>query len=139
MSEIIEPRVLKGFRDILPDQQHERQRVVHILEDTVESYGFVPIDTPILEYADVLLGKGGDSITYVLIRAGLLEGLSMFRLFIGLIAVMCLFVPVWGCGGGDSGESESAATTHSHETSQQTTQAPRSAIPMRSYRATASA
>ena len=59
MSQIIEPRILKGFRDILPDQQHERQRIVRILEKTVESYGFMSIDTPILEYAEVLLGKGG--------------------------------------------------------------------------------
>jgi histidyl-tRNA synthetase len=56
---IIEPRVLKGFRDFLPDQEMRRKKIENILIETFESYGFVPIDTPILEYTDVLLGKGG--------------------------------------------------------------------------------
>ena len=59
MSGIIEPRVLKGFRDFLPDQESSRKRIRSILENTFVRHGFVPIDTPILEYTDVLLGKGG--------------------------------------------------------------------------------
>ena len=59
MAELIEPRVLKGFRDFLPDTELERKRVQGILEDTFERFGFVPIDTPVLEYTEVLLGKGG--------------------------------------------------------------------------------
>jgi histidyl-tRNA synthetase len=59
MSVVIEPRVLKGFRDILPDQELERLRIVGILQQTFSMFGFVPIDTPILEYSEVLLGKGG--------------------------------------------------------------------------------
>jgi len=59
MGELIEPRVLKGFRDFLPDTELERKRVQGILEDTFERFGFVPIDTPVLEYTEVLLGKGG--------------------------------------------------------------------------------
>lgn len=59
MAELIEPRVLKGFRDFLPDTELERKRVQRILEDTFERFGFVPIDTPVLEYTEVLLGKGG--------------------------------------------------------------------------------
>lgn len=59
MAKRIEPRVLKGFRDFLPAQELERKRIIQILESTFESFGFVPIDTPILEYAEVLLGKGG--------------------------------------------------------------------------------
>ncbi len=56
---LIEPRVLKGFRDSLPHQEIHKKRLVHTLEDTFSRFGFVPIDTPILEYAEVLLGKGG--------------------------------------------------------------------------------
>ncbi len=56
---LIEPRVLKGFRDSLPHQEIHKKRLVHRLEDTFSRFGFVPIDTPILEYAEVLLGKGG--------------------------------------------------------------------------------
>ncbi len=55
---IIEPKILKGFRDFLPPGEMERKRVVRILEDSFESCGFVPIDTPALEYTEVLLGKG---------------------------------------------------------------------------------
>ena len=55
----IEPRLLKGFRDFLPPQERFRQTLIRRLEDSFSSFGFEPIDTPILEYTDVLLGKGG--------------------------------------------------------------------------------
>ncbi|MDA3958375.1 histidine--tRNA ligase [Oceanispirochaeta sp.] len=58
MSTIIEPKILKGFRDFLPATEIERKRVIRLLENTFEGYGFVPIDTPVLEYSEVLLGKG---------------------------------------------------------------------------------
>jgi histidyl-tRNA synthetase len=59
MAGIIEPRVLKGFRDYLPDAEIERSALIDILERSFRSFGFVPIDTPALEYAEILLGKGG--------------------------------------------------------------------------------
>lgn len=59
MAEIIEPRRLKGFRDFLPQEELSRRTAVAELETALRMHGFVPIDTPILEYADVLLGKGG--------------------------------------------------------------------------------
>lgn len=59
MSDIIEPRVLKGFRDYLPEAENARSSLVKKLEKTFRSFGFVPIDTPSLEYAEILLGKGG--------------------------------------------------------------------------------
>jgi len=59
MATIIEPRILKGFRDLLPDQELVRKRIIRTLEDVMEQYGFVPIDTPVLELTEVLLGKGG--------------------------------------------------------------------------------
>ncbi len=55
---IIEPRLLKGFRDFLPSMEGERKRIICLLEKTFESFGFVPIDTPVLEYTEILLGKG---------------------------------------------------------------------------------
>lgn len=58
MAKIIEPRALKGFRDFLPQQEIARREILRTLEDTFRSFGFVPIDTPILEYTEVLLGKG---------------------------------------------------------------------------------
>jgi len=59
MPDIIEPRVLKGFRDYLPEAEIERSALLSTLERVFRSFGFVPIDTPALEYAEILLGKGG--------------------------------------------------------------------------------
>lgn len=59
MADIIQPRVLKGFRDFLPAAEMERAELVEILERIFRLSGFVPIDTPVLEYAEVLLGKAG--------------------------------------------------------------------------------
>mgnify|MGYP000873573845 CR=1 FL=1 len=59
MNERIEPRVLKGFRDFLPEQEILKRNTVRTLEEVFSGFGFVPIDTPVLEYAEVLLGKGG--------------------------------------------------------------------------------
>lgn len=56
---MIEPKVLKGFRDSLPGQEIARQKLISKVQDIFRSFGFVPIDTPALEYTEVLLGKGG--------------------------------------------------------------------------------
>jgi histidyl-tRNA synthetase len=55
----IQPRTLKGFRDFLPETMLPRERIMDIARRVFRSYGFSPIDTPALEYLDVLLGKGG--------------------------------------------------------------------------------
>ncbi|MDR0388435.1 MAG: histidine--tRNA ligase [Treponema sp.] len=59
MTNIIQPRILKGFRDFLPPAEIERRSLVERIEASFRMYGFVPIDTPALEYAEILLGKGG--------------------------------------------------------------------------------
>jgi histidyl-tRNA synthetase len=59
MAELITPRVLKGFRDFLPEAEIERKLLIEMVEATFRSFGFVPIDTPALEYTEILLGKGG--------------------------------------------------------------------------------
>ncbi|MCK9548757.1 MAG: histidine--tRNA ligase [Sphaerochaeta sp.] len=56
---IIQPRLLKGFRDSLPASEIPKKAIIATLEALFSSYGFVPIDTPALEYTEVLLGKGG--------------------------------------------------------------------------------
>ena len=60
MSRLIEPRTLKGFRDYPPRLMIPRERVLQTARDVYRSYGYAPIDTPALEYAEVLLGKGGE-------------------------------------------------------------------------------
>ena len=56
----IEPRTLKGFRDFLPKEARKRQYVIETLRKVFESYGFEPLETPALEYEDILLGKYGE-------------------------------------------------------------------------------
>ncbi len=53
-------QTLKGFRDFLPSEAKKRQYVIDTLRKVFISYGFEPLETPALEYADVLLGKYGD-------------------------------------------------------------------------------
>jgi histidyl-tRNA synthetase len=59
MVNFIEPKILKGFRDFLPAAEIGRRSLVERIEASFRLYGFVPIDTPALEYAEILLGKGG--------------------------------------------------------------------------------
>ena len=57
--EIIKPRTLSGFMELLPGKQLQFERMVAILRDTYSSYGFAPLDTPVIEDAQILLAKGG--------------------------------------------------------------------------------
>ncbi len=59
MSKLIEPRTLKGFRDFLPATMIPRERLMETARRVYRSFGFAPIDTPALEYTEILLGKGG--------------------------------------------------------------------------------
>lgn len=54
-------RVLKGFRDYMPEQMILRQRIISIFRSIFEQHGFEPLDTPALEYLDVLTGKAGEN------------------------------------------------------------------------------
>src|SRR6476659_8992115 len=58
-SQRIQPRTLKGFRDYLPKTMLPREQIMETARRVFRSYGFSPIDTPALEYLEILLGKGG--------------------------------------------------------------------------------
>lgn len=63
----IKSQTLKGFRDFLPVEARKRQYVIDILKKVFESYGFEPLETPALEYEEILLGKygtEGDKLMY---------------------------------------------------------------------------
>ncbi len=64
----ITPRTLKGFRDYLPQVMLAREALIGTARQVYRSYGFSPIDTPALEYAEILLGKGGDESDKQLFR-----------------------------------------------------------------------
>src|SRR5262245_56257007 len=60
MADRIDPRTLKGFRDYLPELMIPRERILEQARRVYRSYGYAPIDTPALEYAEILMGKGGE-------------------------------------------------------------------------------
>jgi histidyl-tRNA synthetase len=57
---LIQPRTLKGFRDFLPSAMVPRERLMEVARSVYRRYGFVPIDTPALEYLEILTGKGSE-------------------------------------------------------------------------------
>ena len=57
--DIIKPRTLSGFMELLPGKQIQFERMTEILRRTYSSYGFAPLDTPVIEDAQILLAKGG--------------------------------------------------------------------------------
>ena len=59
-KKIIEPRTLKGFRDFLPEMMMPREEMIARVSKVYRSYGYAPIDTPVLEYLEILSGKGSD-------------------------------------------------------------------------------
>ena len=67
-SSLIQPRTLRGFRDYLPDAMMPREQLIDTARQVYRSYGFSPIDTPALEYEEILAGKGGDESDKLMYR-----------------------------------------------------------------------
>ena len=57
--ERIRPRTLSGFMELLPQKQAKMERMMEVLRKTYSLYGFAPLDTPVIEDAQILLAKGG--------------------------------------------------------------------------------
>ena len=57
---LIKPRTLSGFRDYLPAAMIPREKLMEVSRSVFRSFGFAPIDTPTLEYLEILTGKGSD-------------------------------------------------------------------------------
>ena len=55
----VEPRTLAGFMELLPAEQIKFNKMKQIIEETYQCYGFLPVDTPIVELQEVLLAKAG--------------------------------------------------------------------------------
>lgn len=55
----IEPRTLSGFMELLPNEQILFNQIREIIENTYKNFGFLPLDTPIIESSEVLLAKAG--------------------------------------------------------------------------------
>ena len=57
--DIIKPRTLSGFMELLPAKQAQLEKMMQVLRDTYTLYGFSALDTPAIEDAQILLAKGG--------------------------------------------------------------------------------
>lgn len=67
-NKLIEPRTLKGFRDYPPALMIPREQMLEKARKVYRSYGFAPIDTPALEYTEILMGKGGEESDRLIYR-----------------------------------------------------------------------
>ncbi len=73
-KQLVEPRTLKGFQDLLPEDLIPRKAVIASIETVFQKYGFAPLETPALEHLDVLLGTGGEETNKELFRQESPEG-----------------------------------------------------------------
>lgn len=55
----VEPRIMSGFMELTPEMQIKFNYIYDTIRQTYESFGFLPIDTPVLEYSEILLAKAG--------------------------------------------------------------------------------
>ncbi len=55
----VAPRTLSGFMELLPAEQIKMEKMMETLRKSYSVYGFAPLDTPVIESAEVLLAKGG--------------------------------------------------------------------------------
>lgn len=58
-TEKITPKTLSGMMELLPTEQLKFEKIKGVLEEVYRSYGFLPLDTPVLEASSVLLAKAG--------------------------------------------------------------------------------
>ncbi len=58
-KDLVEPRTLPGFMELLPQDQIELDNIRNLIENSYKKFGFLPIDTPIIEDSNVLLAKAG--------------------------------------------------------------------------------
>jgi histidyl-tRNA synthetase len=86
------PQVLKGFRDYLPQHMLLRQQVLGIIRDVFERHGFEPLDTPALEYMEILTGKAGENekLMYHFLDAGEREVGLRYDLTVPLARVVAM-------------------------------------------------
>ena len=68
MPDKVDPRLSRGLRDLLPDQMLARQQMVDTIRRVYELYGFVPLNTPAIEYLDVLSGSAGQEAQQSIFR-----------------------------------------------------------------------
>ncbi len=74
MTALIEPRLPRGMRDILPQKMLQRRYVIGVVERVFERFGFEPLQTPVLELQQTLSGKYGPDAEKLIYDARHREG-----------------------------------------------------------------
>ena len=59
MQNKVQPRILPGFMELLPEDQIAFNKMYDTIRGVYEQYGFLPLDTPTIELSEVLLAKAG--------------------------------------------------------------------------------
>lgn len=53
------PSILPGFMELLPADQLLFNKMLETIKNTYEKFGFIPLDTPVIEKSEILLAKSG--------------------------------------------------------------------------------
>lgn len=93
-KKLVKPKLLKGFRDILPSQMFTRERIVDTLREVFTGFGYLPLETPAIEYGEMLLGDLGVDANKQVYRFVDLEGSEVglrFDLTVSLARVVAQY------------------------------------------------
>jgi len=96
MANKITARVPRGMRDLLPEQMLVRRYVFDVITDVFESYGFQPLQTPVLELAETLMGKYGPDAQKLIYEAGHAGGKEQLALRYDLTVPLARLVGMYG-------------------------------------------
>lgn len=95
MATNAEIRVPRGMRDILPEQMVRRQYVINVIREVFEEFGFEPLQTPVMELTETLMGKYGseaEKLIYTARHRGGREDLSLrYDLSVPLCRVVAMY------------------------------------------------
>lgn len=92
-NKVIKPRIFKGTRDFLPEIMIQRERIISVLKKVFMRYGFQPMETPSIEYLEILTGKygeEGDKLIYPLAYKGGKELALRYDLTVPLSRVIAM-------------------------------------------------
>ncbi|WP_053956568.1 histidine--tRNA ligase [Inediibacterium massiliense] len=67
-NQIVKPSILPGFMELLPSDQILFNKILDTIKNNYEGFGFIPMDTPIIEKSEILLAKGGGETTKQIYR-----------------------------------------------------------------------
>jgi histidyl-tRNA synthetase len=70
----VQPRLFKGTQDFTPPEAIARERIIELLTAAFRRFGFDPLETPALEFMDILSGKGGDEADHQIYRLAYEDG-----------------------------------------------------------------